>query len=143
MDGLFLILYLEVMEKESITLTRQFPVTAARLYQDWLDSSAHSAMTGGEATTGNSIGNPFTAWDGYIAGENLELDTNRKIVQTWRTTEFDPEWEDSRLEILLEENDAGTELTLIHSNLAPGDGAKYADGWKDHYFEPMAAYYSK
>ena len=99
-------------------------------------------MTGGEAQISNEVGASFTAWDGYITGTNLELLTNEKIVQSWRTSQFEEDEEDSRLEISFSEIDGETELTLQHSNL-PESGEHYRTGWGNHYFQPMKIYFSK
>jgi hypothetical protein len=36
--------------------------------------------------------------------------------------------------------ETGTRLTLKHTNL-PDHGMQYKDGWVEHYFEPMKAYF--
>ena len=97
-------------------------------------------MTGGEAECGKNIGDTFTAWDRYIDGENLELKENEEIIQSWRTSEFDKNDEDSRLIIRLKEIKNGTELILIHSNIPEGQ-TQYKQGWEDHYFTPMKNYF--
>ena len=122
------------------TLETTFKTSAEKIYKTWLDSNGHSLMTGGPAQISDQLGTPFTAWDGYISGSNLELEPNKRIVQTWRTTEFTPEEEDSKIEILLEEKGGQTKLTLIHTNL-PKHGDQYYKGWQNHYFTPMQAYF--
>lgn len=111
-----------------------------RLYAAWLDSIQHSAMTGGPAQASAEPGAPFNAWDGYIQGVNLELETGRRIVQAWRTVEFSEDEPDSRLEVLFEPAAGGTHLTIRHSGL-PDHGLQYRQGWIDNYFEPMKAYF--
>jgi activator of HSP90 ATPase len=111
------------------------------IYDAWLDSQSHTAMTGGEAQVNNRVGETFTAWNGYIQGRNLILEPHRRIVQAWRTTEFADHEPDSEIEIKLEPEGDGTRLTLSHTNLPP-HGGKYAQGWVDAYLEPMAAYFS-
>jgi hypothetical protein len=32
-------------------------------------------------------------------------------------------------------------VTLVHTDLPPGQGVQYEAGWKDNYFEPMQAYF--
>jgi uncharacterized protein YndB with AHSA1/START domain len=110
------------------------------VYAAWLNSEGHTNMTGGEATISDQVGDEFTAWDGYIEGENLALEHNKRIVQSWRTAEFEETDEDSHLEILLTEIDGQTELTLIHTNL-PEHGEQYIAGWENHYFQPMKDYF--
>ena len=63
------------------------------------------------------VGADVAAWDGYITGRNLELVPGERIVQTWRTTEFDDELEDSIVTVLLQETEDGTLLRLEHSNV--------------------------
>jgi len=128
------------MPSDSIRVSARFPVSPERLYRAWLDGREHGLMTGGKAAVDAVIGGKFTAWDDYITGMLLQLDAGRRIVQTWRTTEFPDAAPDSRLEILFEAEGDGTRITLIHSDIPEGDGDKYEDGWIDYYFEPMQRY---
>lgn len=128
--------------KESFELSTTFAIPASRIFDAWLDSESHEAMTGGEASCGNQINDPFTAWDGYIWGKNLELESNRLIVQSWRTSEFQENDEDSLLRIELFENEGITTLKLTHSNIPEGQ-TQYKQGWIDHYFEPMSDYFNQ
>lgn len=124
------------------TLKTKFNTTAKEIYMTWLSSEGHSNMTGGEATISDKIGGKFTAWDGYIEGGNIELEPYKRILQSWRTSQFEDHEKDSQLEILLNEVDGQTELTLIHTNV-PESGEHYKKGWDDHYFQPMKCYFSK
>ena len=121
-------------------LKTSFNTTSKELYTAWLNSELHSKMTGGEAVVSDKVGGDFTAWDGYIEGENTSLTPFNRIVQSWRTTQFEDQEEDSQIEILLKEVGDQTELTLIHSNL-PESGEHYKNGWENHYFEPMREYF--
>ncbi len=114
--------------------------TPEKIYQAWLDSKQHGEMTGGAADVSAVEGEAFQAWDGYIQGKNLNLIPNQRIVQSWRTSEFEDSEEDSRLEILLEEAEGGTKLTIKHSNL-PAHGGQYEAGWDESYFQPMKIYF--
>ncbi|UKN02359.1 SRPBCC domain-containing protein [Paracrocinitomix mangrovi] len=120
------------------------PASAARIYKDWLSSDGHTNMTGGEAEISSDSTARFTAWDGYISGQNLQLEENKRIFQSWRTVEFPEDAEHSKLEVIFEEIDPNsTKVTITQSNIPEGDGKKYEDGWKAHYFEPMTEYYSQ
>lgn len=130
------------MEKESLEVSVVLPVKPEQLYYDWLNSEAHSKFTGGEAEVSPELGIGFYAWDGYISGKNLELEFPSRILQSWRTTEFSEEDEDSMLEITIKETTKGSMLRLKHWNIPSGQGAQYKSGWQEHYFEPMKEYYS-
>jgi uncharacterized protein YndB with AHSA1/START domain len=118
------------------------PAKPVEVYAAWLDSRAHSKMTGAKAKVSDNVGGDFEAWDGYISGTNLELEPGRRIVQAWRTVEFADDEEDSRLEIILAPVKGGTKLTIKHSKL-PAHGQQYKQGWVDSYFDPMQAYFGK
>jgi uncharacterized protein YndB with AHSA1/START domain len=113
----------------------------AMIYAAWLDSEQHSSMTGSAARVSDQAGDAFEAWDGYIQGVNQELEPPRRILQHWRTTEFEQADEDSVLEILFKIEEHGTRVTIRHSHLPP-HGMQYKQGWIDAYFEPMKAYFS-
>lgn len=114
--------------------------TPQAIYQAWLDSKGHTLMTGSPAQASARVGESFSAWDGYIFGRNLELEPGRRIIQAWRTTEFQPSDPDSRLEVILEPEGKGARVTIRHSNLPP-DGMQYKQGWVEFYFEPMRTYF--
>jgi activator of HSP90 ATPase len=128
---------------ESIKVFATFPVSPGRIYEAWLNSKEHSAFTGGLARASGKVGGAFSAWDGYIKGKNLILEPNRRIVQSWRTSEFPERSGDSRLEVLLEELEKGTRVTLIHINIPDGQGEMYKEGWRDNYFKPMKRYFKE
>ena len=126
--------------KEKFEIREFFNVSPSLIYHAWLDSIAHTAMTGGEAECSKIVDEDFSAWDGYIWGKNVKLVNNQEIVQSWRTVEFMEEDEDSIVTILLKKVDKGTELTLKHTNIPKGQ-TQYEEGWKEHYFEPMKTYF--
>ncbi|MGZ3410190.1 MAG: SRPBCC domain-containing protein [Xanthobacteraceae bacterium] len=123
------------------TLTATIPASPQDIYDAWLDSRAHSAMTGGKATQSDEVGAAFTAWDDYIAGNNVELIPGERIVQTWRTTEFTDEHGDSIITVTLEPARGGTNLILEHANVPDGQTSYEESGWQEHYFEPMQRYF--
>ena len=125
----------------TFTLTAKIPASAQEVYDAWLDSLVHSEMTGGEAAMSGEVGAEVSAWDGYITGRNLELVPGERIVQSWRTSEFEDEAEDSVITVTLEEEDGGTLLTLEHSNVPEEHRSYEQGGWQANYFEPMVAYF--
>jgi activator of HSP90 ATPase len=90
---------------KTILITSILDTNADFLYKFFLDSKLHTEITGSKAIIDNKIGDHFTAWDGYIKGEIVSLDKNKKIIQKWRTTDFNKNDKDSILEITIEEID--------------------------------------
>lgn len=121
-------------------VTQEFSVSPEVIYKAWLDSEQHTGMTGGFADCSSEVGGGFTAWDGYISGTNIDLEPNSRIEQSWRTTEFDDDENDSRIVISLTPSAKGCVLRLQHFDIPDGQ-PDYAKGWNDHYFEPMLEYF--
>lgn len=117
------------------------PATPEAVYNAWLSSEGHAGMTGSPASVSALVGGEFEAWDGYIHGKNLELVPHKRIVQSWRTSEFSADEPDSRIVITLEPAGKETKLTLHHTGLPP-HGGQYESGWVESYFEPMREYFS-
>jgi activator of HSP90 ATPase len=127
-----------------ILLSSIFDTTPAFLYKFFTDSKLHTDVTGSNATIRNKIGGEFTAWDDYIKGEIIALEKNKKIIQKWRTTEFNKNDKDSILEITIEEiNKNRSKLTLKHSELPEGTEEEYKNGWKDYYIKPLKEFIKK
>lgn len=125
------------------TLTAVIPATPEDIYDAWLDSRCHGAMTGGKAGASAKAGARFTAWDGYITGHNLALEPGRRIVQSWRRSEFADADPDSEIEVVLAPTKRGTKLTLKHHNVPDGHTSYRDGGWQEFYFAPMKAYFAK
>ena len=122
------------------TLTTQIKATAKQIYKSWLSTQRHSKMTGGAAFVSDKVGETFTAWEGYITGSNIELEPYNRIVQSWRSSNFETNESDSQIEVILSEDGEETTLTLNHTNV-PESGEHYKKGWNEHYFEPMKRYF--
>ena len=129
------------MDTESFIIHVKFPVSPEILYAAWLDSSSHSAFTGSEAVISGNEGEPYSTWDGYITGKLLELEPGIRILHSWRTTEFPENTPDSHLEITLQPNATGCQLTLHHWGIPAGQKERYAEGWEEFYFAPMRKYF--
>jgi uncharacterized protein YndB with AHSA1/START domain len=134
---------MEAQVPYAFTLTTTIPASAQEIYEAWLDSLAHSEMTRGPAIMSDEVGAEVSAWDGYITGRNLELVPGERIVQSWRTTQFSDEHEDSTVTVMLEELEDGTLLTLVHSNVPDEQTSYEQGGWEEHYFEPMKEYFAE
>lgn len=116
-----------------------------RVFSAWMDSREHASFTGGgEAVVEPWTGGRFISWDGYIHGILLGVDSEaRRIVQTWRTSEFPPEARDSRVTIEFQAVRGGTRVQIRHSDLPPSQLKRYEKGWLEHYLKPLARYFTK
>ncbi len=128
------------MSHPPFELSADFPVLPEAIFDAWLSSEGHAAMTGAEATASAEEGGSFTAWDGYISGTNVELRRPDRVVLDWRTADFSDDEPDSRVTLTLTLTGSRTRVDLRHENL-PAHGGRYEQGWVDFYFTPMRAHF--
>lgn len=123
-------------------VTGEIAAPCEDVYLAWLSSEQHSAMTGGEAVVDPVVGGQFNAWGDYIVGTTLELEPFHRIVQSWRTTQFNDDDPDSEIEVTFDQSETGTLITIRHSNV-PDDHLSYENGgWQKSYIDPMRSYFS-
>jgi uncharacterized protein YndB with AHSA1/START domain len=130
------------MKTDSIKVSAVIPADPKAVYDAWMSSKGHGEMTGSGAKITARVGGTFTAWDGYISGKTRELEPGSRILQSWRTTDFEKGEPDSSLEVLLTKAAGGTRVTLVHAKIPAGHGAEYRKGWIDFYFKPMKEYFA-
>jgi uncharacterized protein YndB with AHSA1/START domain len=69
-------------------------------------------------------------WSGQMHGENVEVITEKKLVQTWLSDDLPPT---SLATFTLNENEEGTTLELLHENVSDEEFDNYSIGWDEHY----------
>jgi len=127
---------------QSITQTVVVSATPDEVYEAFVNARKHAAFTQSPATGTARVGGKFTAWDGYISGVNRKLVKGRVIVQDWWTTEWPEGAPPSTVTFTFKAVKAGTEVTLVHSNVPAGQASGYKQGWIDFYWNPLKAYFS-
>lgn len=132
------------MHTKSIIQKVQFSATPEQVYKAIMSSALHSEFTQSEAVIGENVGDSYSAYDGYIQGNLLELVPYRRIIKTWIAHE-DGWPEDHVSEVMFEffENDEGTEMQFTHSGVPPEKEESIRQGWIDYYWEPMQEMFEK
>jgi activator of HSP90 ATPase len=72
---------------------------------------------------------------------DLALEPDVRIVQSWRTSEFTADDPDSQIEVVLDPIDAGTKITIRHSDVPDTHRSYQEGGWQAHYFDPMRKHF--
>jgi activator of HSP90 ATPase len=115
--------------------------TPAKLYELFMNSAKHSAATGMPAKISPKVGGKWSAFGGMILGKNLVLIPNRRIVQTWRSSEWKKTDPDSILVVTFEKSpDGGAKVELDHVGVPEYDQAGVIEGWVKYYWEPWKRY---
>jgi activator of HSP90 ATPase len=82
-------------------------------------------------------GGSFALFGGYITGRHIELVQDKRIVQAWRTGSW-PAGIFSIVKFEFVEQASGTRIIFDHTSFPAAEAESLRDGWKAHYFEPMA-----
>ena len=109
-----------------------------KLHRTLTDSTEFAAATGAPAEIDAAEGGAFSGFDGQVTGRNIEISEGR-IVQAWRVGPW-PEGVYSIVRFDLEEDGAGTRLTLSHDGYPEGAEEHLTGGWHAMYWEPIKAY---
>jgi activator of HSP90 ATPase len=120
------------------TIRQTVTLQAAPLdvYEALMDSRTHAAFTGSPARISPRVGGRFTTYDGYAEGRNLELIPGRKIVQSWRASDW-PEGHYSTVTVALARRGAGTRLTFTQAGVPDDQAAAVRQGWIEFYWDPL------
>jgi activator of HSP90 ATPase len=126
----------------SIRQTATFDASPHDVYEMLMDSRKHSRFTGDKAKISREVGGRIMAYDGYVDGVNLELVADKKIVQSWRGSDW-PEGHYSKATFSLKKIPGGTLLMFTQSGVPDDQLAPIKEGWKEHYWEKMKALLKK
>lgn len=110
------------------------------VFEAILDSKKHSAFTGDKASLSRKVGGKFTAFDGYIRGQNVKIEKDKVIVQSWRNTDFKETDPDSKVMFHFSKKGKGTRLLFVHSNVPNRLAEDLRQGWLDFYWAPLKVY---
>lgn len=104
-------------EKEgfrTITLVEKFHCRPRDLYATLLDENRWRGFTQSKAAISKEVGGPFSLFDGSITGNNVELQEDRLIKQTWRFGSW-PDGLNSNVSYLFFSNPQSDSLLLSSS----------------------------
>jgi activator of HSP90 ATPase len=130
------------METKNIKQSVTIKASPHDVYEALMDSKKHSQFTGGKAMISRKVGEKFSAFDGYSEGTNLELVPDKKIVQSWRASDW-PEGHYSTATFSLKEFDGGTHLNFTQTGVPDEQCPDISQGWRDYYWTPMKAMLEK
>jgi activator of HSP90 ATPase len=124
------------MANKTIKQTVEIKADPKVVYDAYMTSKTHSKFTGAPAKISNKVHGKFSVWDGYAEGENLELEPGKKIVQSWRASDW-PEGHMSQITIKLAKKGKATKLTFTHTGVPEDFVDDIKQGWIDYYWNPM------
>jgi activator of HSP90 ATPase len=123
-----------------------FNASRRRVYEALTDAKRFSALMAFSsvpkappAQIARDVGGTFTLFDGHILGRHVELVPDQRIVQAWRTADWDAGmFSIARFE--LKGQGSTTTISFDHTGFPNGQGQHLADGWHANYWEPLKKY---
>ncbi len=125
--------------KQKVVLPK---VSPKEVYDAYVDPKKHGKFTGSKATGKPVVGGKYTAWDGYIFGNFLELEDGKRVVQEWTTTDWAEGYPASKLELTFTAVPKGTEISMVHLKVPKAQANEIAEGWTEFYWNPLKEYFS-
>jgi activator of HSP90 ATPase len=126
------------METKTIKQSLTFQASPHEVYEALMDSEKHSKFTGAKASISREIGGQFTAFDGGLSGNIVELVPDERIVQSWRASADGwPEDHYSTAIFLLESVKDGTRLNFTQTEVPAQCYDTINQGWYDYYWKRM------
>jgi activator of HSP90 ATPase len=130
------------MKTKTIRQSVTFVASPHQVYEALMDSRKHARFTGAKARISRKMGGKFTAYDGYIEGIHLNLIPDKKIIQSWRGSDW-PEGHYSRATFSLKKVKNGTRLSFTQSGVPDQHYTDIHQGWRDYYWKPMKEMFEK
>lgn len=124
--------------RQSVTVQ----ASPSQVYSILMDPRKHARLTGGKATISQKVGERFSTFDGYADGVNLELQKGRKIVQSWRASDW-PANHYSKATFALKKVPGGTKLTFTQTGVPNNQYSSIKQGWIDYYWVPLRELFAK
>jgi activator of HSP90 ATPase len=123
---------------ESIHQEVEIRAPVNEVYSALTDSSRFAEVTGAPAEIDDGPGGEISLFGGQIAGRNVELEQDRRVVQAWRAGNW-PEGIYSIVRFELAPAGSGTRLIFDQSG-HPADAREMLEGgWHKMYWDPMNA----
>lgn len=123
--------------QRSIDQSVSFPVSAASLYQLYMNPHLHAAFTGGKVMISSKPGSKFSAFNGLLGGKMILAVPGKLIVQYWRGTHWKKSDPDSILVLHFVKEGRGGRIDLSHVSVPKHDHAGVTKGWKKFYWKPL------
>jgi len=117
-----------------------FKSAAEELFKALTTTRQFSEVTDAQAEINANLGSPFSCFDGMITGMNIEVLPNKRLVQAWRVSNWEPgiysivKFEFEKL------SPSETKLTFDQTGFPEEHRDHLDQGWHHKYWEPLKTY---
>lgn len=124
------------MKMKTIKQTVNFRASPHDVYEALMDEKKHAQFTESRASISRKVSGKISAYDDYIEGRNVQLVSDRKIVQEWRCSDW-PEKHLSKATFLIAKTKTGSRLIFTQTGVPDNQYSTISKGWKEHYWSKM------
>lgn len=121
---------------KSLRQVVNFSATPHEIYEMLMDSKKHAKFTGSKAKISRKIGGISKTFDGWAKTINIELKSDKKIVQKWRGED----WVKDHYSLVtfdLKKIGNKTKLIFTQKNIPIDKYKEMSSGWRDYYWNPI------
>ena len=111
------------------------------VYNGWLDSWIHGAITEALAAIDPRVEGDFRLWSGSVRGKFVNLIPNQQCQMTWRTVEFPLEMADTLVTLSFKNHKKGTLFHVYHTAIPDLFLEQFRFAWEDYYFPRMQRFF--
>ena len=130
------------MKTRTVRQSIWLPAKPSEIFDAILDEKKHSKFTGAQAKILPKVGGKFSVWGRDISGTTEKIEKNKKIVQSWRSSDWEEgHFSEVQFEFIPEKD--GTKLVLIHKKVPSEHFKDISDGWKQFYWKPLKEFFKK
>ncbi|XP_058058153.1 activator of 90 kDa heat shock protein ATPase homolog 1 isoform X1 [Anopheles bellator] len=124
------------MDVKTLSTVEKFQCRANELYDALTRADMVTAFTRGYVKQDLFKGGDFVYFGGNISGKFEEIETNKKIVQTWRYKQW-PSGHFSTVTIELEQKEDHTELHLTQTMIPAAEYEMTRHNWQRYYWDSI------
>ena len=129
-----------IVNTTTVTDNEEFRTTADEMYQTFVDPARLAAFTRSppKVFEGAHKGGKFELFGGNVSGEYLELDQPKKVVQSWRLSQW-PAGHYSKLQIEFDQNDVDhvTVMRVTWEGVPVGQEEVTKRNWLEYYVKSI------
>jgi activator of HSP90 ATPase len=118
--------------RTSLHIEMNFTTSPARIYAALLDPKQFADLTGAPAEIDPREGGSFSLFSGQIVGRTIELVPSQRIVQAWRSPQWEPGFF-SVVRFVLKPTGSATTFLLDQTGFPEGHYDSLLAGWHSHY----------
>jgi len=125
---------------KTIRQTYQIKASPERVFKALTMADEIKVWSGSAASFEAEEGGSYSMWDNWVKGTVKEIVPDKKLVQTWKPSDWDKQGKESIVTFELSEKQGKTTVQLEHTNVPDEQFKSTSDGWNEYYVGAIKEY---